>query len=328
MHLHGGTHSHRNGGAPVAGNTGATGSGGGGSTGGGSTGGGGEYTAHGGAFSNDGHRGSSYELWSTGGRPAHMSAPQPPKAENGVNGAYMLASIGTPAPPVPSHHLYPTSEPFMTSAHVASTAAESSYQVMRAQHVSAPMEMVQPQHPSQQAGGHSHMPQGQPESAALTPWQVRMEAKVDRLLAHVAQMNQLLASGAVMVAQPKAVHLGEASPAHLIAAPMARGVLPHQHHLMHGHPHGHSHVLNGMGGMSQSGGHSTSDKIDARRRRYPGFRGVPVCACCNKSFCLIFNSPNGKCKRGEQCEHAHHYMPPNAPTGSMVHPLAAPAPFK
>ena len=37
---------------------------------------------------------------------------------------------------------------------------------------------------------------------------------------------------------------------------------------------------------------------------------------------------DGMCKRGDQCEHAHHYMPPNAPTGSIVRPLPVPASFK
>lgn len=150
---------------------------------------------------------------------------------------------------------------------------------------------------------------------------------MDRLTAEVLQLRQLLLSGTVMLAPGKQMH-HESAPHVMVTAPV------HQSHHGHAPMGGHVVAHHGGGGQmmgghgSQGGGHSTSDKIDARRRRYPGFRGVPICACCNKSFCLIFNSPGGKCKRGDQCEHAHHYMPPNAPTGSIVRPLAMPASFK
>ena len=167
-----------------------------------------------------------------------------------------------------------------------------------------------------------------------TAYQLRLEAKVDRLTAEVLQLRQLLLSGAVMLAPGKQMH-HEPAPHVMVTAPIHQshhGHAPMHPHMPSHHVGGHmmgNHAAHGHGhASSQGGGHSTSDKIDARRRRYPGFRGVPVCACCNKSFCLIFNSPGGKCKRGDQCEHAHHYMPPNAPTGSIVRPLAMPASFK
>ena len=205
------------------------------------------------------------------------------------------------------------------AAHVGTSAELSYQQAMRSSAAVPPAES----HPSHH-GGH---PTAEHVDEGLTPWQMRMEAKLDRMAADMAHIKQLLLAGngggALLVPTLSKGMIVTDAPPHMIAGPHPRGPIMQQH------PHQHQMVPPvPTSAAPAAGGHSTSDKIDARRRRYPGFRGVPVCACCNKSFCLIFNSPGGKCKRGDQCEHAHHYMPPNAPTGSVVRPLAVPASFK
>lgn len=249
---------------------------------------------------------SSYELWATGPGGART-------AGHAGGHTSSMAPSRSGAPPQ-QHYVVPASQGHLVATAATRLTTGDGYM----QHSSVPTGDFR-EAPMHSASG---MPHGADMSGSMGPsmgsnaaevavWQLRMEAKVDRLTSEIAQLRHLLLNSGVLMPAGKSPGMGEAAPVHMPMSHVRVGMV-------------HSMVPN----IPSSSGHSTSDKIDARRRRYPGFRGVPICACCNKSFCLIFNSPGGKCKRGDQCEHAHHYMPPNAPTGSIVRPLPVPASFK